>query len=84
MCVGAKLLQSCPTLFDPMDHDPPGPSVHGILQEEYWSVLPFPPPGDLPNLGITPTSLAFLVWSGRVFTTEPPGSAYTLRNPISG
>ena len=67
MCVGAKLLQLCPTLFDPMDHNPPGPSVHGILQEEYWSVLPFPPPGDLPNLGITPTSLAFLVLSGSLY-----------------
>ena len=28
----AKLLQSCPTLCDPMDHNPPGSSVHGILQ----------------------------------------------------
>ena len=28
----AKLLQSCPTLCDPMDSSPPGSSVHGILQ----------------------------------------------------
>ena len=28
----AKSLQVCPTLCDPMDSDPPGPSVHGILQ----------------------------------------------------
>ena len=28
----AKLLQSCPTLCNPMDHSPPGSSVHGILQ----------------------------------------------------
>ena len=28
----AKLLQSCPTLCDPMDYSPPGSSVHGILQ----------------------------------------------------
>ena len=27
------LLQSCPTLCDPMDCSPPGSSVHGILQE---------------------------------------------------
>ena len=26
----AKLLQSCPTLFDPVDCSPPGSSVHGI------------------------------------------------------
>ena len=30
MCC-AKLLQSCPTLCDPMDYSPPGSSVHGIL-----------------------------------------------------
>ena len=28
----AKLLQSCPTLCDPIDGGPPGSSVHGILQ----------------------------------------------------
>ena len=28
----AKLLQSCPTLCDPMDCSPPGSSIHGILQ----------------------------------------------------
>ena len=28
----AKSLQSCPTLSDPIDHSPPGSSVHGTLQ----------------------------------------------------
>ena len=28
----AKSPQSCPTLCDPMDHSPPGSSVHGVLQ----------------------------------------------------
>ena len=36
-------------LLRPMGHSPPGPSVHGILQAEYWSGLPRPPSGDLPN-----------------------------------
>ena len=31
-CVRTKLLQSCPTLCDPLDCSPPGSSVHGILQ----------------------------------------------------
>ena len=31
-CVLAKLLQSCPTLCDPVDRSLPGASVHGILQ----------------------------------------------------
>ena len=32
-CIHTKLLQSCLTLCDPMDYNPPGSSVHGILQE---------------------------------------------------
>ena len=31
-CMGANLLQSCPTLCDPMECSLPGSSVHGILQ----------------------------------------------------
>ena len=41
-----------------MDYSLPGSSVRGILQAKYWSGLPFPPPGDLPNPGIEPTSPA--------------------------
>ena len=33
-----------------------GSSVHGILQQEYWSRLPFPCPVDLPDPGTEPTS----------------------------
>ena len=40
-CVCAKLLQLCPTLGNPMNCSPPGSSVCGILQEEYWSRLLF-------------------------------------------
>ena len=43
--------QSCLTLWDPMDCSPPVFSVYGIFQE-YWRGLPFPTPGDLPDLGI--------------------------------
>ena len=39
-------------------------------RQENWSGLPFPSPGDLPNPGMEPTSLAL---AGRFFTTEPPG-----------
>ena len=45
-------LQLCPTLYNPVDCSLPGSSLHGILQEEYWSGLLCPPPGDLPNPGI--------------------------------
>ena len=57
VCVRAKSLQSCSTLCDPMDYSPPGSPVLGILQaKEYWSGLPCPPSGDLPDLGIEPAS----------------------------
>ena len=36
----------------------------------YWSGLPFPPPGDLPDPGIEPASPAL---AGGFFTTEPLG-----------
>ena len=42
----------------------------GFPQQEYWSGLPFPPPGDIPNPGIEPASPAL---AGGFFTTEPPG-----------
>ena len=41
-CVCAKLLQSCPTLSDPIDCTPAGSSVHGILQARIleWTARP--------------------------------------------
>ena len=62
-----KSLQSCPSLCNPMDCSPPGSSVHGILQAEYWDGLPHPSPGDPPNPGIEPTSPAL---AGGFFTTN--------------
>ena len=37
---------------------------------KYWSGLPYPFPGDLPNPGIKPTSLVPPVLAGRFFTTS--------------
>ena len=45
-------VQSRLTPCDPTDCSPPGSSVHGIFQQEYWSGLPHPPPEDLPDPGI--------------------------------
>ena len=41
-CPCAKLLQSCPTLCNPLDRSPPGSSVHGILQARIleWFAMP--------------------------------------------
>ena len=44
------------------------PLSMGFLWQESWRGLPFPPPGDLPNSGIKPASLAL---AGRFFTAEP-------------
>ena len=37
------------------------PLSMGFSRQEYWRGLPFPPPGDLPDLGIEPVSLALQV-----------------------
>ena len=65
--------QSCLTLCDLIGHSPPGSSVHGISRQEYWSVLPFSPPGHLPDPGIEPSSPVFCI-AGRLLNTEPSES----------
>ena len=46
------------------------PLSMGFPRQEYWSGLPFPPPGDPPAPGIEPASPAL---AGGFFTSEPPG-----------
>ena len=55
-------------------HQPP--LSMGFSRQEYWSGLPFSPPGDLPNPGIEPASLASPALAGGFFTTVPPGEPY--------
>ena len=64
----------CPTLYDLMDCSPPGSSVRGIPRQEYWSGLPFPSPGDLPDPGLKPVSPGL---AGKFFTAESPGNPET-------
>ena len=52
----AKSLQSPLTLSDPMDCSLPAPLSMGFSRQEYWSGLPCPLPGDLPDPGIEPMS----------------------------
>ena len=42
----------------------------GFSRQEYWSGLPFPPPGDLPDLGIKPMFLMSPALVGRFFSTR--------------
>ena len=44
------------------------PLSMGFSRQQYWSGLPFPTPGDLPNPGIEPASPAL---AGKFFITEP-------------
>ena len=46
------------------------PPSMGFSRQEYWSGLPFPSPGDLPNPGIEPQSPTF---QADTLTSEPPG-----------
>jgi len=41
----------------------------GLSQQEHWSGLPFPPPGDIPDAGIEPVAPAL---AGEFFIPEPP------------
>ena len=62
--------QSCLTLCDPMNCSLPDPPSTGFSRQEYWSGLPYPPPGDLSDPGIEPTSLTSTVLAGGFFTTS--------------
>ena len=60
----ALCAQSCLTLCGPMDCALQAPLFMGFSRQEYWSGLPFAPPGDLPNPGIKGVSPAL---AGRIF-----------------
>ena len=50
--------------------DPQAPLSIGFSRQEYWSWLPWPPPGDLPDPGIKTASLSLLYWQACFFTTR--------------
>ena len=65
---------SCVQLFGtPWTVARQAPLSMGFSRQEYWSRLPFLPPGDLPDPGIEPAFPASPAMVGRVFATEPPG-----------
>ena len=57
----ALCAQSCLTLCGPMDCALQAPLFMGFSRQEYWSGLPFAPPGDLPESGIESTPPALQV-----------------------
>ena len=51
------------------------PLSMGFPRQEYWSGLPFPPPGDLPKPGTEPPSLVSPALAGGFFNTGAPWEA---------
>ena len=64
------VLQLCVTFVTPWTVDHQAPLSMEFSRQEYWSELPVPSPGDLPNPGIKPMSLALQADS---LLSEPPG-----------
>ena len=56
-----KVIHTVASDCDPMDGSPPGPLSVEFFRQEYWSGLPFPSPGDLPDPEIEPGSPALQV-----------------------
>ena len=54
------------------------PPSMGFSRQEYWSGLPFPPPGDIPNPGIELSFPGSLALADGLFTTESPGKPILL------
>ena len=78
MCVWYA--QLCLVLCDRMDYSPKGSSM-GFSRQEYWSGLPFPLLGDLPNPGIELASLMSPAVVGRFFTTAALAASHLIVHP---
>ena len=70
VCVRVQSLSHVQLFVTPWTVARQAPLSMEFPRQEYWSGLPFLLPGDLPDPGIEPTSLAL---AGRCFTTELPG-----------
>ena len=67
--------QLCLTLCDPMECSHQVPLSMGFSRQEYWSGLPFPSPGDIPDPGIEPGSPAVQADS---LPSEPLGKPFSV------
>ena len=77
----SEIAQSCPTLCNPVDYIAYQASLSmGFSRQEYWSGLPFPSPGDLPDPGIEPRSPAL---EADALTSEPQGSPFSMCKKIN-
>ena len=72
MCVSCSVV---PYSATPLTAAHQAPLCMEFSRQEYWSGLPFPSPGDLPNPRIEPGSPALQAGS---LSSEPPGKPYGL------
>ena len=77
-CTHAKLLQLCPTLCDPVDCNPPGSSVHGILQARIPEQVAMPSSRGTSWPRIEPSVLMSPALVGGFFTTGTSWEALSL------
>ena len=70
MCVCAQLLSHVQLFCDIWIVALKARLSMGFYRQEYWTRLPFPSPGDLPDPGIERTSLKSPALAGRIFTTS--------------
>jgi len=84
LCMHAKLIQSCPTLCNPMDCSPPGSSVHRILQSRTleWAAMPSSRGSSRPMDWIHLSYLTSPTLAGRFFTTGATWEAQIMYNQI--
>ena len=68
--------QLCLTLATPWTVACQAPVSIAFLRQEYWSGVPFPPPGDLPIPRIEPRSLVSPGLAGGLVTTSPTWKAH--------
>ena len=77
-CMCAKLLQLCLTLCNLVECSSRGPLSMVFSRQEYWSGLPCPPAGDLPDPGVDlGQSLLAPALAGGFFTTTATWEANT-------
>ena len=72
----SEVAQSCPTLCDLRTAAHQAPPPMAFSRQEYWSGLPFPSPGDLPDPGIEPRSPTL---QPDTLTSVPPGKPLNTR-----
>ena len=68
-----------PLFVTPWDTARQTPLMMEFSRQEYWSGLPFPPPGYLYDPGVKPASLASSSLAGGFFTTARDGRHYTFK-----